>query len=216
MSVTDSRRRSRSERGRPGLPTPRTRPRPNPTNPRFWRSPIRGPWLTSFLGTLLVPGDRRDRVDRVHRSLGALPGACGNSAVGPGGDIPVLFHFPASWPSWSYAVTQGTHVTLGLMVLPLVLAKLWSVMPKLFQRPVVKSLAGALERISLLGLVAQRSRGVRHRHLRHGRLGPMELQLQHRSLLRRVGVWDVVRAACLHQAPSRCVERIGSAASCGH
>jgi hypothetical protein len=40
------------------------------------------------------------------------------------------------------------------MVLPLVLAKLWSVMPKLFQRPVVKSLAGALERISLLGLVA--------------------------------------------------------------
>ena len=34
------------------------------------------------------------------------------------------------------------------------LAKLWSVMPKLFQRPVVRSVAGALERISLLGLVA--------------------------------------------------------------
>ena len=66
----------------------------------------------------------------------------------------MLFHFPASWPSWSYAVTQGTHVTLGLMVLPLVLAKLWSVMPKLFQRPVVRSVAGALERISLLALVA--------------------------------------------------------------
>jgi DMSO/TMAO reductase YedYZ molybdopterin-dependent catalytic subunit len=78
----------------------------------------------------------------------------GNGTVGPAGDIPVLFHFPASWPSWSYALTQGTHVTLGLMVLPLVLAKLWSVMPKLFQRPVVKSLARALERISLLGLVA--------------------------------------------------------------
>ena len=30
------------------------------------------------------------------------------------------------------------------------LAKLWSVMPKLFQRPVVSSFAGALERISLL------------------------------------------------------------------
>ena len=40
-----------------------------------------------------------------------------------------------------------------LVVLPLVLAKLWSVMPKLFQRPVLKSVAGALERISLLGLV---------------------------------------------------------------
>jgi hypothetical protein len=116
----------------------------------FWRSPIRGPWLTSFLGTLLVPAI----------TVIALTGFIdhwaqwGNDAVGPGGDIPALFHFPSSWPSWSYAVTQGTHVTLGMIVFPLVLAKLWSVMPKLFQRPVVKSAAGALERISILGLVA--------------------------------------------------------------
>ena len=74
--------------------------------------------------------------------------------VGPGADLPVLFHIPASWPTWSYAVNQGTHVTLGLMTLPFVLAKLWSVMPKLFQRPVVSSFANALERISLLALVA--------------------------------------------------------------
>jgi DMSO/TMAO reductase YedYZ molybdopterin-dependent catalytic subunit len=78
----------------------------------------------------------------------------GNGTVGPAGDIPVLFHFVAWWPSWSYAVTQGIHVTLGLMVLPLVLAKLWSVMPKLFQRPMVASVAGAIERTSLLALVA--------------------------------------------------------------
>jgi hypothetical protein len=78
----------------------------------------------------------------------------GNGTVGPAGDIPVLFHFPTSWPSWSYAATQGSHVTLGLMVLPLLLAKLWSVMPKLFARPVVASVAGALERISILLLVA--------------------------------------------------------------
>jgi DMSO/TMAO reductase YedYZ molybdopterin-dependent catalytic subunit len=77
------------------------------------------------------------------------PDIQGNGTFGPS-----LFHFPASWPSWSYAVTQGTHVTLGLMVLPLVLAKLWSVMPRLFQRPVVRNVAGALERISLLALVA--------------------------------------------------------------
>jgi hypothetical protein len=83
-----------------------------------------------------------------------FPEYAGNDGVGPAGDIPVFFHFPASWPSWSYAVSQGTHVTLGLMVVPLVLAKLWSVMPKLFQRPVVASVAGALERISLLALVA--------------------------------------------------------------
>jgi DMSO/TMAO reductase YedYZ molybdopterin-dependent catalytic subunit len=77
------------------------------------------------------------------------PDIQGNGTFGPS-----LFHFPASWPSWSYAVTQGTHVTLGLMTLPLILAKLWSVMPKLFQRPVVRNVAGALERISLLALVA--------------------------------------------------------------
>jgi DMSO/TMAO reductase YedYZ molybdopterin-dependent catalytic subunit len=78
----------------------------------------------------------------------------GNGTVGPGGDIPVLFHFPAWWPSWSYALSQGVHVTVGLMTLPIVLAKLWSVMPKLFRRPAVTSVAGALERISILMLVA--------------------------------------------------------------
>ena len=81
------------------------------------------------------------------------PELTGNATVNPGSDIPVLFHFPGSWPSWSYALNQGTHVTLGLMTLPFILAKLWSVMPKLFERPVVRNFAGALERISLLLLV---------------------------------------------------------------
>jgi hypothetical protein len=40
------------------------------------------------------------------------------------------------------------------MVVPLVLVKLWSVMPKLFQRPVFTNVAGALERLSILALVA--------------------------------------------------------------
>lgn len=128
---------------------PPGRPKPNPANPGFWRSPIRGPWLTSFLGTLLVPAITVIAATGFIDHWAKYP-----ELGGYGTDIPVLFHFPSSWPSWSYAATQGTHVTLGLVVLPLVLAKLWSVMPKLFQRPVVKSLAGALERISLLGLVA--------------------------------------------------------------
>lgn len=120
-----------------------------PFRPGFWRSPLRGPWLTSFLGTLLVPGI----------IVIAITGFIDHWAYYPelgatGTDVPVLFHFPASWPSWSYAATEGTHITLGLMVLPVVLAKLWSVMPKLFQRPVVKNIAGAVERFSLLGLVA--------------------------------------------------------------
>ena len=81
------------------------------------------------------------------------PELTGNATINPRGDIAVFFQFPPWWPSWGYALTQGTHVTLGLMTVPLLLAKLWSVMPKLFRRPAVTSLAGALERISLLLLV---------------------------------------------------------------
>jgi hypothetical protein len=125
-----------------------------PSRPEFWRSPIRGPWLTSLLGVLLVPAITVMVLTGFLDHWAHYPEFAGNGTVGPAGDIPVLFHFPASWPTWSYAVTQGTHVTLGLMVLPLVLAKLWSVMPKLFQRPVISSVAGALERISILALVA--------------------------------------------------------------
>lgn len=81
------------------------------------------------------------------------PELAGNATSNPAFDIPVFFHFPQSWPSWDYAVTQGTHVTLGLVTLPLVLAKLWSVIPKLFKLPTVRTLASALERFSLLLLV---------------------------------------------------------------
>ena len=106
-----------------------------------------------MLGTLLVPAIALIALTGLIDHWAHYPELAGNSEIGTGWDIPIIFHFPRSWPSWSYAVTQGTHVTVGVVVLPLVLAKLWSVMPKLFQRPVLKSVAGALERISLLGLV---------------------------------------------------------------
>lgn len=130
------------------------RPAASPFRAEFWRSPIRGPWLTSLLGTLLIPGITVIALTGFIDHWAHYPELGGDAPVGPAGDLPALFHFPSSWPSWSYAVTQGTHVTLGLVVFPLVLAKLWSVMPKLFQRPVVRSVAGALDRISLLALVA--------------------------------------------------------------
>jgi DMSO/TMAO reductase YedYZ molybdopterin-dependent catalytic subunit len=125
-----------------------------PCSPLYWRSPIRGPWLTSFLGTLLIPGFVMMAVTGFIDHWAHYPEFAGNGTVGPGGDIPVLFHFPSSWPSWSYAATQGTHSTLGLALTPLVLAKLWSVMPKLFRRPVIASVASAIERVSVLMLVA--------------------------------------------------------------
>jgi DMSO/TMAO reductase YedYZ molybdopterin-dependent catalytic subunit len=134
-----------------GEPSPHRRSRTSatPFRPDLWRSPLRGPWLTSFLGTLLAPAITVIALTGFIGHWAWYPEVQGNGSFGP-----ALFHFSSSWPSWSYAVNQGVHVTLGLMVVPLVLAKLWSVMPKLFQRPMVKNVAGALERLSLLALVA--------------------------------------------------------------
>ena len=50
-------------------------------------------------------------------------------------------------------MTQGAHVILGLTLVPILLAKLWSVIPKLFDWPPLRSPAHALERASLLLLV---------------------------------------------------------------
>lgn len=63
-----------------------------------------------------------------------------------------LFAWPTD-PHWLYRLTQGVHVTLGIALIPVLLAKLWSVVPRLFTLPPARSLAHALERISLLLLV---------------------------------------------------------------
>ncbi|WP_216209840.1 molybdopterin-dependent oxidoreductase [Amycolatopsis aidingensis] len=65
---------------------------------------------------------------------------------------------PPSWFLWPsrpvnlYRITQGLHVISGIAAIPLLLAKLWSVYPKLFERPVVRSLPHAIERGSILVL----------------------------------------------------------------
>jgi hypothetical protein len=59
------------------------------------------------------------------------------------------------WPSRPvnlYRITQGTHVLSGLASIPLLGAKLWSVHPKLFQRPAVGSIPHLVERLSVLAL----------------------------------------------------------------
>jgi DMSO/TMAO reductase YedYZ molybdopterin-dependent catalytic subunit len=59
------------------------------------------------------------------------------------------------WPSRPvnlYRITQGTHVISGVAAIPLLLAKLWTVIPKFFARPLVRSLPHALERGSILVL----------------------------------------------------------------
>jgi DMSO/TMAO reductase YedYZ molybdopterin-dependent catalytic subunit len=62
------------------------------------------------------------------------------------------FPWPAG-PSWLYRVTQGVHVFTGLATIPLLLGKLWTVYPRLWQRPPVRGLAHAIERATLVPLV---------------------------------------------------------------
>lgn len=59
-----------------------------------------------------------------------------------------------SRPAWGYRLTQGLHVASGIAAIPLLMAKLWTVYPRLFVRPVVRSATHALERLSVGLLVA--------------------------------------------------------------
>ena len=57
-------------------------------------------------------------------------------------DKGLLGFYLFSWPThpyWLYRLTQGVHVTLGVVLVPVLLAKLWSVVPKLFTLPPVRS-----------------------------------------------------------------------------
>jgi DMSO/TMAO reductase YedYZ molybdopterin-dependent catalytic subunit len=117
-----------------------------------WRSPLRGPWLTSMFGLVLL----------ITLPIVILTGLLSYVAYGPqfGQAIPAhvgwlklpTFDWPTD-PSWLYRFSQGLHVGLGLVLIPVVLAKLWSVIPRLFVWPPSRSIAQLLERLSLLMLV---------------------------------------------------------------
>ncbi|MFI6827743.1 molybdopterin-dependent oxidoreductase [Kribbella sp. NPDC050241] len=72
-------------------------------------------------------------------------------------DTPGWLHIP-SRPASLYRVTQGLHVLSGTIAVPLLLAKLWTVYPKLFAKlpwpPSRQALASVLERLSILVLVS--------------------------------------------------------------
>jgi DMSO/TMAO reductase YedYZ molybdopterin-dependent catalytic subunit len=127
---------------------------PGPFRRRFWRSPVRGPWLTSVLGLALLATLPVVFVTGLLSYAAYNPDLSAVNDATPGKGLLGFYLF--SWPVhpvWLYRVTQGTHVTLGLMLVPVVLAKLWSVLPKLFEWPPLRSPAHALERLSLLALV---------------------------------------------------------------
>ena len=76
------------------------------------------------------------------------------------GLISHLHQHPVSWfdmpsrPVAAYRVTQGLHVATGIAAVPLLLAKLWTVYPRLFTWPPARDVGHALERLLLLPLVA--------------------------------------------------------------
>ncbi|MEV5982446.1 molybdopterin-dependent oxidoreductase [Streptomyces sp. NPDC052114] len=126
----------------------------SPARPGFWRSPLRGPWLTSLLGVVLLAGIP------VLFVTGLLSYAAYNPDLSPLNDKTpdkgllgfYLFDWPTD-PHWLYRLNQGLHVTVGITLIPVLLAKLWSVIPKLFALPPARSVGHALERLSLLLLV---------------------------------------------------------------
>ena len=128
-------------------------PPPGPARPGFWRSPIRGPWLTAALGIVLLIGFP------VVFLTGLISHAAYNPQLGQNAVVPrafdlqfVRFDFPTR-PAWLYAFTQGTHVTVGILLVPVLIAKLWSVIPKLFAWPPAPNPAEVLTKIANLLLV---------------------------------------------------------------
>ena len=94
------------------------------------------------------------RNPRMSTVLGRLLGLAFLICFGTG----LFSHFlqePEPWmrfptePYWLYAFTQGTHITAGIVCFPLLLGKLWTVYPDLFQTPPIRSFAQFLERASI-------------------------------------------------------------------
>jgi len=127
-------------------------PPPGPFRAGFWRSPLRGPWLTTVLGTVLLGGVTVVAITGFVSHAAYEPGLGHNAIIPAGRDLPLTFTWPAS-PRWLYALNQGLHVNVGLITIPFLLAKLWSVIPRLFAWPPVRSPAQGIERLGIALLV---------------------------------------------------------------
>ncbi|WP_419999076.1 molybdopterin-dependent oxidoreductase [Streptomyces boninensis] len=125
----------------------------SPFRPGFWRSPLRGPRLTAILSTALLIGLPLVLLTGLLSYAAYNPDLGGNDRTPERGWLGFyLFAWPTD-PHWLYRLNQGVHVTLGIALVPVLLAKLWSVFPLLFAWPPARSVTKAVERISLLLLV---------------------------------------------------------------
>ncbi|MCX4819903.1 molybdopterin-dependent oxidoreductase [Streptomyces sp. NBC_01142] len=117
------------------------------------QAPSVGAWLPSFKGRLHDPRT----ATAVGRWLGVAIAVCFLTGL-----ISHFLQTPPDWlqpllpprPVWGYRLTQGLHVASGIAAIPLLMAKLWTVYPRLFVWPPARSLRHALERLSVAVLVA--------------------------------------------------------------
>jgi DMSO/TMAO reductase YedYZ molybdopterin-dependent catalytic subunit len=119
------------------------------------RGSLRGPWLTSVLGLALLCGLPVVMLTGLVSNAAYNPWLDGNVQIQGRGLGPLdfyVFNWPAH-PVWLYAVNQGIHVSLGLALIPVVLAKQWSVLPRPLTWPPARSVAHLLEQVSLVFLI---------------------------------------------------------------
>jgi DMSO/TMAO reductase YedYZ molybdopterin-dependent catalytic subunit len=126
-------------------------PPPGPFRPGFWRSPLRGPQLTSLLGLVLLGMVAIVATTGFLSHAAYMPDLLGNRLIAHA--LPLTFDWPTR-PAYIYAVNQSLHTNVGLVAIPFLLAKLWSVIPKLFAWPPAASPAQALERLAIALLVS--------------------------------------------------------------
>ena len=131
------------------LPAP-----PGPTRASFWRSPLRSTWTTTLIGLVLLLALTVVAVTGFLSHSAYQPDLGRNAPLGRGADLQLLVVGWPTSPSWIYALTQGLHVAVGTALVPLLLAKLWSVIPQLFAWPPVRDPLHAIERAATGLLVA--------------------------------------------------------------
>jgi len=112
--------------------------------------------LLHGLGNAVAAPSRNPRMAVV---VGRLLGAAFLICFGTG----IYSHFlqePLPWmvfltrPIWLYQLSQGIHITAGILCFPLLFAKLYTVFPELFRTPLVRSFPHFLERASIALFVA--------------------------------------------------------------
>lgn len=130
-------------------------PEKGPFRRDYWKSPLRGPWMASFMSLLLLIVIPIVFVTGLIDHIAWNPDLGGTNNRTP--DMGLFgFLLGIEWPTrpiWLYRFTEGMHLIFGLALLPLVLGKMWSIMPSLYKWPPADSLGHALERISLLFVI---------------------------------------------------------------